>query len=266
MVKKITKKELSFSEEKNNEEPLEIEGAEVTPPPQIAERKERTEDLPETKAISKVSEFSKPLITATEATQSFQQYQELIGALMKESDIVEIQGKKKVKKTGINKIARFFGVSSEIIRSKREDWIGPQGGKNFTWYVWAKAWLPNGQSRVDGAACASNERRFAHIENDVLTTAITRATKRAIENLVGMGELELIETEDLDESPVLSKLIVFIKTALDKLDLDDSQTFVINGVEKNLNELSEGEATAIVADIKKGKEAFLNNLKKGEHE
>ena len=258
---KKTKKQTSFSEEKNKEGPVEIEEAKIIDEPK-QERKSTEEEMPESKSVVKVMEFSKPLITAKDASLAFQGYQDLILTLMKESDVVEIQGKKKVKKTGINKIARFFGVSVEIIKTKREESVGPQGGKNFTWYVWCKAILPNGQFRVDGAACSSNERRFAHLENDVMATAITRASKRAIENLVGMGELELMETDDVDENPALTKLIMFIKAALDKADLPNDSLFLAdNGGEKVVEQLTEGEATAIVNDIKKGKDAFLAHIK-----
>jgi hypothetical protein len=175
-------KEKSFSETKNENPKMKVI--------------DENELLPETKEIIPIKEFAKPLATVDEAKQAFKQYQELMSALMKESDIVEIQGKKRIKKTGINKVARFFGVSCEIIRQRREESIGPQGGKNFTWYVWTKCWLPNRQSRVDGGACSSNERRFTHLEHDVLSVAITRSSKRCIENLCGMGEYELIENEE----------------------------------------------------------------------
>lgn len=191
---KIKKKPLKYSQKKNGEKPMKV--IEETPGGKIIEKDEL---LPETTTMVPVKEFAKPLITAKEATQSFQQYQELINALIKQSDIVEIQGKQVIKKTGINKIARFFGVSTEIIRHHKEDKVGPKGGRAFIWYVWVKAWLPSGQSRVDGAACSSNERRFAHLEHDVLSMAITRATKRAIENLVGMGEYEA--AEDIEKQP-----------------------------------------------------------------
>lgn len=188
------KKPLKYSQAKNGEKMKVIESEVI----------DKKEFLPETKTMVPVKEFAKPLVTADEATKAFQQYQELITALVKQSDIVEIQGKQVIKKTGINKIARFFGVSTEIIRHHKEDKVGPQGGKAFIWYVWVKAWLPSGQSRVDGAACSSNERRFAHLEHDVLSMAITRATKRAIENLVGMGEYE--SAEDIDsQSPESSR-------------------------------------------------------------
>lgn len=188
-------KKEKFSDIKNSKSKMEVIKGKVI---------DKKELLPETKTMVPVKEFAKPLVTAEEAMQSFQQYQELINALIKQSDIVEIQGKQRIKKTGINKIARFFGVSTEIIRHHREDSVGPQGGKTFTWYIWVKAWLPSGQSRVDGAACSSSERRFAHLENDVLATAITRATKRAIEHCVGMGEYESAE-ESESQAPATSR-------------------------------------------------------------
>lgn len=304
-VKKEKKpKEPSFSEAKNQEAPLEKVKGEETPetkaPPVIVKppKKENIDDFPETKAIAVVKEFSKPLVTAKDAQVAFVQYQELMTSLMKESDIVEIQGKKKIKKTGLNKIARFFGVSVEIVRSKREDTVGPQGGRSFTWYVWVKAWLPNGQSRVDGAACSSTERRFAHLENDVMTTAITRASKRAIENLVGMGELELIEDEDSEEKgvgsppPPLHQEAQQVQQEMPSFDPDEeitpkektvlkiamvraelippgasdidinNVTFVIGGIEKSLLKFTRGDAKYVMDSMKEhGKAGLLNLLK-----
>ena len=262
-------------------------------PPEIVEAKiiEEKELLPENREIIAVKEFAKPLITAEEATKAFSQYQELMSALMKDSDVVEIQGKKKIKKTGINKIARFFGVSVEIIRHHKEEIIGPQGGKHFVWYVWTRATLPTGQSRVEGAACSSNERRFAHLENDVLTTAITRSSKRAVENLVGMGEYELIENENGEnlengeteqkpkiyapkpnqeqgykhsevtrpELPASPKQKEYINALIDKLRNDYE---IETELEKSVKELNKGEAANLIEKLlTKGKEAKKNILK-----
>ena len=175
------KKEPTFSEKKNNEELIRIV---------------QEEELPETKQIIKIDKMDMPLTTVSEAKAMWKQYQDLMAALIKENDIVVIQGKKRVKKSGVNKIARFFGYSCEIIRTKREDIIGPQGGKQFVWYAWVKAIAPNGRFRVEGAACSSTERRFAHLYHDVFAMAITRASNRAIQELAGMGELELDEGEN----------------------------------------------------------------------
>jgi len=177
-------KEPAFSEIKNSEKPIKV----------IQE-----EELPETRQMIKIDKMDMPLTTVSEAMKMWQQYQDLINALIKENDVVEIQGKKRVKKSGVNKIARFFGYSCEIIRTKKEDVVGPQGGKQFIWYAWVKAIAPNGRFRVEGAACSSTERRFAHLYHDVFAMAITRASNRAIQELAGMGELEFDEGENNTE-------------------------------------------------------------------
>ena len=170
----------SYSEEKNNQPDVEI----------------IDEELPETKQMVKIEKMDMPLTTVEEAKAMWQQYQDLMNALMKESDIVEIQGRKIVKKSGVNKIARFFGYSVEILRTKRVEYSGPQGGKSFVWYSWVKAIAPNGRYRTDGAACSSAERRFAHPAHDILAQSLTRASSRAIQELAGVGELSLADEED----------------------------------------------------------------------
>lgn len=191
MAKKQNKKG-NYTEKKNGEPNVKIvEKIEEIPGEQL---------FPQTTQIIPVKEFDKPLVKLEEAIAAWEQYQDLINALIKTQDIVVVQGVKKAKKSGINKIARFFGYSCEIIRAYKEEIIGPQGGKGFVWRVWAKAIAPTGRFRVAGAACSSTERRFAHLEHDVLATAETRAKKRAIEELAGMGELELLEEEE-NQSP-----------------------------------------------------------------
>jgi len=155
------------------------------------------QELPASKLIPKIREFDRPVVKLEEALEAWKQYHQLINALIKEGDIIDVRGVKKAKKSGINKIARFFGYSCEIVRASKEIITSAEGKKGFVWKVWAKAIAPNGRFRVAGAACSSFERTFAHLEHDVLATAETRAKKRAIEELAGMGDLELEETENL---------------------------------------------------------------------
>ena len=182
MAKKNQKGE--YTNHKNAEAPVRIvERIEEIPGEQL---------FPQTQQIVPIKEFDKPLVNVEEAMEAWRQYQDLINALIKSNDIVVVNNVKKAKKSGINKIARFFGYSVEIIRAYKEEL--PDGG--FVWRVWAKAIAPNGRFRVAGAACSSKERKFAHLEHDVYSTAETRAKKRAIEELAGMGELELLEEEN----------------------------------------------------------------------
>lgn len=203
-----------FSKERNAGEAIQIKEDEAISPREL---------IPQGGSnIVPVTEFAKPLVTAEEAVAAFKQYQELVKALVNEGDLVTITGKTAkdksktvIKKSGMNKISKFFGISVEVIRAYKElievkkDVWGHANGRSFVklkvgdtgfvWRVWAKATAPNGQFRVAGAACSSLERSFAHEDHDVYATSETRAKKRAIEELAGMGEYELME----DEVPVV---------------------------------------------------------------
>lgn len=205
-------KELNpYTKQKNSQEIVKVQEADII-------------ELPETRAIRPVKEFAMPLATVEQVRLVSDQYQGFLNALLKESDIQEIETKDprtgekiiklSAKKSGFGKIARFWGISTEILRSFEEDQIckktvwGFSNGKSFPKQkegdhftvakAWAKAILPNGQFAVRGAACSEAERKFAHLTHDLLATAETRATKRAIEAVIGMGEIELMEDEGLD--------------------------------------------------------------------
>ncbi len=174
----------------------EIENAKPAPvvieqKPQAITRSQES-DIPSSTSIVEVTKSFAPIVNVEQATQAFEQYQGLINALVKQSDVVVISGKKVAKKSGINKLARFFGISVEVIKEKQEMYPGPKGGTVFIAKTWAKAIAPNGQFRVAGAACSSSERRFNHVYADVMATSETRAKKRAVEELIGMGSLELM--------------------------------------------------------------------------
>jgi len=188
MPKKQTKesKEPTVTEQANAEPPVKV----VEPVRAITRTQES--DIPATKEIVPVTTFFAPLVSVGDASAAFDHYQNLINALIKQSDMVKIQGRLVAKKSGINKLSRFFGISVEVIKEKQEMYPGPKGGTVFIAKTWAKAIAPNGQFRVAGAACSSSERRFNHVYADVMGVSETRAKKRAVEELIGMGQIELM--------------------------------------------------------------------------
>jgi len=220
-MKKDNKKK-SYSDEKNEQPPVKVVQVEET-------NKISDTELPETLAITPIKEFSMPLATVEQVKTAAMKYQEFLNALLTMKDVVEIKdkktGEKKLvgKKVAFGKIARFWGVSTEVLRSFFEEkecendvcvWSYvngrpvpkiKRGDKYLVAKAWVKAILPNGQFAVRGAAVSESERNFAHIPHDLLATAETRAAKRAIEAVIGMGEIELAEdekVEDLSENPV----------------------------------------------------------------
>ena len=211
---KKSKKLNKFTEEKNNQPPVEVKEVK-----RIGEV-----DLPETTVMVPVKSFAMPLATVAQVKEAMERYQEFNKALLTEKDLYEVvdkkTGEKKIiaKKSGFAKIGRFWGVSTEILRSFTEEkevlkdkWgynakagksylIAKKGDKYLLAKAWAKAILPNGQFAVRGAAMAETERNFAHLDHDLLATSETRAVKRAVEAVVGMGEITTEEEYKEEET------------------------------------------------------------------
>jgi hypothetical protein len=130
--------------------------------------------------------------------ESFDAYQKLRGRLLVPDDYQSAGGGRRfVKKSGWRKIATAFGLNIELVRSvvERADDGSPTRAE-----VWARAIAPNGRFSDGDGYCDVSEDRFSgprgnksKLENDLRATAATRATNRAISNLVGMGEVSAEE-------------------------------------------------------------------------
>ena len=111
-----------------------------------------------------------------------------------------------LKKSGWRKISRAFNLSFERVHSHVER---DEDGTPLRAEVWIRAIAPNGQFGDGDGYCALEEARFdsrrgrAKLENDLRSTATTRAKNRAISDLVGMGEVsaeEIVPAEVEDAS------------------------------------------------------------------
>ena len=154
---------------------------------------QKTEIIPSTIQLKPVM----PLISAQEAKQAWQKYEELKAAVLDETDYQEISNKRYIKRSGFRKLAVFFGISDIILNKERIE--KPNG--NFTWRIDVEAKAPNGRTAIGVGACDSTERGFAHLEHDVYSTAHTRAKSRAISDLVAGGALSAEEVETEQSTP-----------------------------------------------------------------
>lgn len=116
---------------------------------------------------------------------------------------VQMEGQRSFKKkTAWRKLARYFHISTELVRIERETL--PSG--HFLATVTARASAPWGQSMEAVGACCTDEatgRRIISIA-DAIATAETRATNRATSNLIAMGEVsaeEIGERKAYDDAP-----------------------------------------------------------------
>ena len=124
-----------------------------------------------------------PLVTAEKAAEQWALFEALKSKLLSSEDYQSIAGKCYIKRSGFRKIAVYFGISDRILKEERAD----RADGRFTWHITAEAIAPNGRSCVGVGACDSRERKFAHTEHNVLSTAHTRAKSRAISDLVAGG-------------------------------------------------------------------------------
>jgi len=133
------------------------------------------------------------------AQQAMNAYQEITRSLLKPGDWQGPPGGEDsfVKKSGWFKLANFYGVSTEIIYEEvaRDDDGQPTRVK-------ARVRASRNGRHADGdGACSVTEPRFAShrgrlkLEHDLASTAVTRATNRAISNLIGFGAVSAEEVD-----------------------------------------------------------------------
>lgn len=142
-------------------------------------------------------------------------YQELVKALLDESDYQDVHSKdgvkKSKKKSAWRKLATAFNISDDVIE---KEIIHDECHRIISARYEVKATLPNGRHGV-GTGSASifdkiNKRdtkeptpfelrqRFTNAEHDITSTAHTRAKSRAISDLIGAGEVSAEELEGVN--------------------------------------------------------------------
>jgi hypothetical protein len=145
-----------------------------------------------------------------QVVEGMRQYQRLLRDLLEPSDwqTEDKEGRPLerpfLKKSGWRKIARAFNLSFERVSSAVER---DEEGNPLRAEVWIRAVAPNGQYGDGDGYCSADEIRFKSrkgrqkIENDLRSTATTRAKNRATADLVGMGEVsaeEIVQPGDED--------------------------------------------------------------------
>jgi hypothetical protein len=136
-----------------------------------------------------------PVTTPEEAKKTMELYQNTLDALVDDRDWQKVGTEKFLKKSGVRKLAVAFNLSEEIIDLKEER---DSEGKIVTAFASVRITAPNGRTTVGTGTCSIHDNKtgrngFAHAEHDVRATAITRATNRAILNMVGMGKVSAEE-------------------------------------------------------------------------
>lgn len=136
----------------------------------------------------------------TIAKKQWNAYQELCRGILDDSDYQKITVKEKdengdyieverefKKKSAWQKLGRAFNVDTCIV--EKEFQRTKTGHINEAYYC-VRATLPNGRSVESDALCSRTEKGKNKIsDHTIIATAKTRATNRAISELIGAGEV-----------------------------------------------------------------------------
>ena len=138
------------------------------------------------------------------AIEQWDAYQKLCKGLLNDSDYQEIIVKEKdedgnyvkvkrhfKKKSAWQKLSRAFNVDTEIVDREIER---TKMGRVREAYYCVRASLPNGRSVESDALCSRSEKGKDKVsDHTIMSTAKTRATNRAIAELIGAGEVSAEE-------------------------------------------------------------------------
>lgn len=134
------------------------------------------------------------------AKKQWDAYQELCKGILDDSDYQKIIVKEKdengnyvsversfKKKTAWQKLSRAFNVDTRIVE---KEFLRTKTGAIKEAYYCVRASLPNGRSVESDALCSRSEKgRNKVSDHTIIATAKTRATNRAISELIGAGEV-----------------------------------------------------------------------------
>jgi hypothetical protein len=138
------------------------------------------------------------------ARRAMETYQQLCRAVLTRDDAIGMPGEKDgfVKRSGWSKLATFYGASTEILE---RDMAREEDGTPIRANALVRAIAPNGRHAEGDGACARTEPRFRSgsgrlkLEHDLMATAVTRATNRAISNLIGFGSVSAEEADPVGD-------------------------------------------------------------------
>ncbi|MEM3191855.1 MAG: hypothetical protein QW292_07160 [Candidatus Parvarchaeota archaeon] len=187
-------------------------------------------------------------------------FQRLKQSVLDQNDIVEIGGRKYIKRSGWRKIALAFNISTEVVTIERE-----KIGETYVIRVKARASAPNGRVSEEVGICDSAEFTggLKPTYHNIESKATTRAINRAISNLVGGGEVSAEEVDSQVEPlhqppsqplPRNNQITEKQRSAILNLGMADSEKelyieYYINKLNKEIPALTEREASILIESL-----------------
>lgn len=134
-------------------------------------------------------------MSVVDARDTMRVYQDICAAVLTPADVQKIGDREFVKRSGFQKLAVAYGLTTYIVSL---DVDRDQDGDPIRAHAIVRATHQSGRSAEGDGACdrAERGRRSSDkLEHDLRATATTRATNRAISNLVAFGTMSAEEVE-----------------------------------------------------------------------
>lgn len=171
----------------------------------------------------------RPAGSLDQIAEAFKEYQRVCEKILNQDDYQTYEGKPRKKKSAWRKLATAFNVSTKkVAENIIRDSTGHVLSAQFTMQAFtpSRIWEAVGYCEINEKCCASakgqecrkrawkghyccsngcdGRKHWSHPDHDILSTAQTRATNRAIADLIGCGEVsaeELTDDVSKDETP-----------------------------------------------------------------
>lgn len=171
----------------------------------------------------------RPAGSLDQIAEAFKEYQRVCEKILNQDDYQTYEGKPRKKKSAWRKLATAFNVSTKkVAENIIRDSTGHVLSAQFTMQAFtpSRIWEAVGYCEINEKCCASakgqecrkrawkghyccqngcdGRKHWSHPDHDILSTAQTRATNRAIADLIGCGEVsaeELTDDVSKDDTP-----------------------------------------------------------------
>jgi len=134
-----------------------------------------------------------------DAAQVMRAYQETCRAILTRDDVQRVGDREFTTRSGFQKLAAAYGVSTEIVSVDVTHETDEEHGDVMIARAVVRAIHPSGRHAEGDGACSSREKRFRKgdekMDHSLPATAVTRATNRAVSNLVAFGTVSAEEAE-----------------------------------------------------------------------
>lgn len=163
--------------------------------------------------------------------------------LLNRDDLVNIKWKTYINKSWYRKIALALNISVEVVAENRIEWEN-----KFIYDFTVRATNSMWRYIEASGSCCSNEREFNNINHDVRATAQTRATNRAIADLIGLTNINTWTTNTTSNHNKLTpkQRLLLVKLVESKYPDEHSRNILY----KKIDWLNKEEASKKIKQLK----------------